>query len=187
MIYLSLALLVLLSVALAAYVRARGETRRADLPAGRLVYSDTGFPVGRLVPLTESGPGHKQEKPLLSRQYGLVGRPDYLIRTGEGIVPVEAKSATSPAGGRAFDSHVMQLAAYCLLVQEAVGEHVPYGVIRYRDAQVRVPFTPELRTELIALLEEMREARSASQVHRSHTDARRCTNCSFRELCDEAL
>ena len=46
--------------------------------------------------------------------------------------------------------------------------------------------TVELR-ELIALLEEMKEARFADDVHRSHRDARRCSRCCMREFCEEAL
>ena len=131
--------------------------------------------------------GVKQERPLVSQRYGLTGRPDYLVRTDEGIIPVEAKSTRCPANGRPYDSHIMQLAAYCLLVEDVLGADVPYGVVRYADEEVAVDYTPELREELIALLEEMNDARLADDVHRSHDDARRCKGCSMRESCDEAL
>lgn len=187
MIYLVAALAFLLLVALFARAAARSAERSSGLPAGRLVYSDTGFAVGRVAPAEKGPEGVRQERPLVSRRYGLTGRPDYLVRSAEGIVPVEVKSTRSPATGRPYDSHVMQLAAYCLLAEDALGASVPYGVIRYADGEVSVDYTPELREDLLALLEEMREARAAEDVHRSHDDPRRCKGCSVREHCVESL
>jgi CRISPR-associated exonuclease Cas4 len=187
MIYLFLAFLVLLLVALSAYFASRRAGMQTGLPSGRLIYSDTGNPVGSIGSVIESERGVKQEKPLISRAYGLTGRPDYLVRTRNGIVPVEAKSTKCPANGRPYASHVMQLAAYCLLVEDVIGAEVPYGVIKYSDREIIVNYTEELKDELITLLEEMREARAAEDVHRSHNDARRCFKCSMREACTESL
>lgn len=184
---LYLAGIVLLLVALGAWLAARRGARRADLPEGRIIYSDTGAPVGRVAPVSLNERGERQEKPLLSHHYGLVGRPDYLVQTEEGIVPVEAKSTTCPASGVPYESHLMQLACYCLLVEDTMRASVPFGVIRYRDRQLRVDYTDELRESLLELLAEMREARQASDVHRSHEEAARCAACSYREICVESL
>lgn len=180
------ALCVLLAAALWASVAAARAERGSGLPRGRVVYSDAGFAVGELGPLTTGARGERLERPLRSQTYGLVGRPDYLVRTREGVVPVEAKSSRSP-GARPYESHVFQLACYCLLVEDALGERVPYGLIRYSDAEARVEYTPQLRESLVSLLEEMREAREAEEVHRSHEQPSRCARCSVREFCDEAL
>lgn len=187
MIYLFFSLLLLLLMTVVAYLASRRASRRAGLPAGQLLYSDTGFPVGRVRPIEKNRAGVRQEKPLISRAHGVVGRPDYLVRTDEGIIPVEVKSTKCPATGRAYDSHLMQLAAYCLLVEDVIGEGVPYGIIRYSDGEVEISYTPELRDQLIELLDEMREASEADDVHRSHQDARRCSGCSMREICTESL
>jgi CRISPR-associated exonuclease Cas4 len=187
MSYLLRSIPVLLVIALLAHLAARSRAARTGLPKGQLIYSDTGYAVGHVHPLTTNEQGEKQERPLTSRRYGLSGRPDYLVRTPDGIVPVEAKSTRCPANGRAFDSHIFQLAAYCLLVEDVMGAKVPYGIIRYADAEVPIDYTPELRDELIELLDEMRQARRAEEVHRSHSEARRCSKCSLREICDEAL
>ena len=186
-LYLSVAFLLLLAVAVAARIIARREARRTGLPAGSLIYGDTGAPVGRVAPVTLNEEGERQERPLVSPSYGLTGRPDYLVRTREGVVPVEAKSTRRPASGVPYDSHLMQLAAYCLLVEDQLGEQVPYGVVRYRDGEVRVDYTPELREALLELLAEMREARDAEEVHRSHEEPPRCAACSYRDACDESL
>jgi CRISPR-associated exonuclease Cas4 len=185
--FLSLAFILLLVAAGVAWLAAARGARRANLPEGRVIYSDTGAPVGRVAPLTLNERGERQEKPLVSHRHGLAGRPDYLVRTDEGVVPVEAKSTRCPANGVPYESHLMQLACYCLLVEETTGEGVPFGVIRYRDRQLRVDYTDELRAALLALLAEMRRARQTHDVHRSHEETARCAGCSYREICDESL
>ena len=182
-----LACIGLMVAALVARWLAKRMDARSGLPAGRLVYSDTGYAVGRLGELVTDRQGRKVERPLLSKQYALVGRPDYLVETDDGIIPVEVKSAKMPASARPYDSHVFQVAAYCLLVEEALAASVPYGVIRYRDGEIRVDYTTELRDALLDVMDEMRETRTASDVHRSHDEPNRCARCSLRGVCDEAL
>jgi len=60
---------------------------------------------------------------LHSTRYGLVGRPDQLVRVGRMLIPVEQK----PSARRIHQSHVLQLAAQCLLVHEVYGIRPPYG------------------------------------------------------------
>jgi CRISPR-associated exonuclease Cas4 len=187
MIFLYAAFLLLLVVAVAAQIAARSRSHSAGLPTGKLVYSDTGFAVGEIAPARLNAEGERQERALVSRKYGLTGRPDYLVRTREGIVPVEAKSARRPASGVPYDSHLMQLAAYCLLVEDGLGERVPYGLVRYSDGEARIEYTPELRETLIEIIDEIREAREADEVHRSHDQRQRCASCGFRDVCDESL
>ena len=185
---LALAFVLLLLVSAGAWLAARRGGRRAGLPEGRVIYSDTGAAaVGRIAPIILNERGERQEKALLSHRHRLAGRPDYLIETQEGVVPVEAKSTACPPGGVPYESHLMQLACYCLLVEETTGARVPFGVIRYRDRQLRVDYTDELRAALFALLAEMRRAREADDVHRSHDERARCAACSYRTLCDESL
>jgi CRISPR-associated exonuclease Cas4 len=187
---LLLLLLLVVAAALAARAAAR-ESKRAGLPAGALLYSDTGRPVGRIAPTEIGRDGKRQEKPLVSKSLELVGRPDYLIEVEGGVVPVEAKSTTCPADGRPYDSHLAQLAAYCLLVEDVLGAAVPYGLVKYRDREVRVEYTDELREQALDLIEELKADMNASangeEVHRSHDDPRRCAGCSLRDVCTESL
>src|SRR5919107_3303589 len=150
MIWLWLLLLLLVAAAALAARAAARESKRAGLPSGALLYSDTGRPVGRVAGTEVGRDGKKQEKPLVSETLELVGRPDYLIEADGGVVPVEAKSTACPAGGRPYDSHVAQLAAYCLLVEDVLGARVPYGVVKYRDREVRVDYTDELREHALS-------------------------------------
>jgi CRISPR-associated exonuclease Cas4 len=91
---------------------------------------------------------------LRSERYGLVGRPDHLVRLGHALIPVEQK----PSARRLQPSHVLQVAAQCLLVQEAYGVRPPYGVVALSGGiEERVPFTPSLERQLLATMAEMRE------------------------------
>jgi CRISPR-associated exonuclease Cas4 len=187
-----LLLIVLLALAAAvAGIAAARETKRAGLPAGRLLYGDTGRPVGRVAGTEVGRDGKKQERPLVSEALELIGRPDYLIEAEGGVVPVEVKSTACPAGGRPYDSHLAQLAAYCLLVEDVLGATVPYGLVKYRDREVRVEYTDEMRERALALIGELKADMNASaeggEVHRSHEDPRRCAGCSLRDVCTESL
>ncbi len=157
-------------------LRAAGRARRsAGLPAGRIVYADT-------------GDWRPLEKPLFSAEYRLTGKPDYLIQTRSGLIPVEVKSGSAPA--QPYPSHVLQLAAYCLLVEATAGQVPPRGLIKYADATFEIDYTPTLRTELLELLEAMRlhrASRAPSGVPRSHDEPQRCAGCGYRPACDQAL
>ena len=187
MIWLLVACLICMALAAVIYGAARRVAAQTGLPEGKLIYSDTGFVTGKLGPATTDEYGRKVERPLVSERFGLIGRPDYLVETGDGIIPVEVKSARMPASGQPYDSHVLQLAAYCLLVEDLLDPEVNGGIIRYRDAEVKVAYTPQLRIVLLDVIEDMRAARLADEVHRSHDERGRCAACRMREVCDEAL
>jgi CRISPR-associated exonuclease Cas4 len=148
--------------------------RESGLPRGRLVYADD-----------PTGTWHINDKPLFSATHNLVGKPDYLVKTKEGLIPVEVKSAPTPK--LPYLGHLLQLAAYCLLIEETTGQAPPHGLLKYADALYEVDFTSELRRELLATLAEMRQARLGETVSRSHNQATRCAACGMRHVCDEAL
>lgn len=171
---LALLIIVLLASALIVRSAALGARERTALPAGKILYSDT---------IREE----RSSETLISWQHGLKGRPDYIVETAEGIVPIEIKSTFLPRSGRPYESHVMQLACYCLLCEEAMNVLVPFGLIRYRNGEVRVEYTPELRARLLSLLEEIRKAQSTCVIHRNHSQSRRCAGCGFQAICGESL
>ena len=151
----------------------RKESRRAGLPAGRVVYSDTGT-------------RRELEKPLYDRTLGLTGRPDYLVEQGDLLIPVEVKSAQAPPAP--YDNHIFQIAAYCLLVRKQLDKQAPYGWLQYADRKFRIDFTPELEDRLLDLLADMRRAERRGGVpDRSHQSLARCRACGFRGVCDQRL
>jgi len=168
---IALVLLLLLVGAVLLWL-ARRLRARSGLPAGRVVAADVGT-------------WRRLDRPLFSRRYGLTGRPDYVVADGTDLIPVEVKSARAPA--RPYASHVLQLAAYCLLVAETSGRRPPYGILRYADQTFPIPYTRELEEQLLEVLEAMREDLAAGDAPRRHQDPRRCAACGYREVCEEAL
>jgi CRISPR-associated exonuclease Cas4 len=147
------------------------DRRRAGLPRGQVIYTDMD--------------GWEESEPLYAPRYGLAGKPDYLLRLGRQVIPVEVKP-----GRRAdepYDADVMQLAAYCLLVEEEWGRPPAYGLLRYREQTFRIPYNGRLRRALLATLDDMRRDLTRRDVPRSHDDATRCRFCGHREHCDHCL
>jgi len=150
----------------------------------RRARASTGLPQGRVV-FADTGPWQRLDRPLFSRRHRLTGRPDYVVADGPSLIPVEVKSGRAPA--RPYKSHLLQLAAYCLLVAETSGRQPPYGLLRYADRTFEVPYTREMEEELLEVLEAMREDLATGDGPRNHNDARRCAACGYRERCGDRL
>src|SRR5690606_12937834 len=122
-------------------------------------------------------------------RYGLIGKPDYLVQVKDQgkptLAPVEVKSRTRPAETPA--GHILQLATYCLLVEEVHQVRPPYGLLHYADATLQIPYTEELRQAVLDTAAAIRAARSASDVHRDHADPARCRGCGYRYACGEEI
>ncbi len=167
---LLLALLVLLAIFL--LWQSSRLRRQAGLPGGRVVYTDT----------RAWGP---VEKPLYDHALGLTGKPDYLVDQGGQLIPVEVKSGRTPEAP--YDSHIYQVAAYCLLVEKTYGKRPAYGIIHYPQRDFAVDYTSELESALLEQLAEMRRDDVRRDVARSHDLASRCRSCGFRKVCDQKL
>ncbi len=163
---------VLLALGLLLLNLSRRGRARSGLPQGRVIYTDTGG-WGRL------------ERPLFSRQFLLTGKPDYLVADGADVIPVEIKSRRAPT--QPYPSHILQLAAYCLLVEECYGRRPAYGIVKYADRAFEVDYTPALEEELLATLENMRDDLAAGDAPRNHDEPRRCRACGYRQRCDQQL
>jgi CRISPR-associated exonuclease Cas4 len=148
-----------------------GLRARTGVPGGQVVYSDT---------------AERLEQALVSYRHRLAGKPDHVIRTRDGLVPVERKSRTWQ-GKQPLAGDRAQVLAYCLLLEETTGESVHHGIVRYADRQFTVPWGASQRAEIISLLAVMQADRRAPCVSRSHTRPARCRSCGVRASCGEAL
>jgi CRISPR-associated exonuclease Cas4 len=157
------------------------------LARARRAYRDTGLPVGRIT-YVDTGAWNRCERPLFSRQYQLTGKPDYLVSSPAGVIPVEVKSGAAPH--QPYPAHILQLATYCLLVEEQESRTVPYGIIKYADKGFEIDYTPTLRAQVVDTLEAMRHGLRTPErvgVERSHDEPRRCLGCGYRDQCDQRL
>jgi len=169
MLFIVLALFML---ALIFFWRSSRARQEAGLPGGRVVYTDT----------RAWGP---VERPLYDPVLRLTGKPDYLVEKDGQLIPVEVKSGRAPEAP--YDSHIYQLAAYCLLVERTMGSRPPYGILHYEDRDFAVDYTPTLETALLDVLADMRRDEYRKEVDRSHESKARCSKCGFRNVCEERL
>lgn len=169
-------LLAVLLVVLALALLARRWTarRRAELglPAGPVVYQDA-----------EEQPA----RTLYSARYHLVGRPDHVVQEAGYYIPIEVKTGRTPR--RPYPGQVMQLIAYCALVEENYRVRPPYGLIYFEATETwfEIEYSPEQEAALASTLAAMRRARAAPQVHRSHQSPPVCAACGYNAQCDERL
>jgi CRISPR-associated exonuclease Cas4 len=166
-ITVGLALIMLALIALIGALRLRAAT---GLPWAPVVYHDTD--------------AWTLERPLVARRIGLVGKPDYLIQMRGRLIPVEVKPGRNAA--HPYESDLMQLAAYCVLIEETTGVAPPYGLLRYAERTFRLSYTTRVREEVLTLLDEMRNALD-NDCDRSHDDPARCWGCGFLSQCDQAI
>jgi CRISPR-associated exonuclease Cas4 len=168
-LYLALAILLFAFVLL--YISGR-QRHGLGLPGGRVIYTDTRA-------------WDAVEKPLFDLQLGLTGKPDYLVEQDGKFIPVEVKTGRTPAAP--YDSHIFQVAVYCLLVHKTWGKRPPYGILHYPDRDFAVDYTLALESALLDLLVAIRRDEHRSDVKRSHEDPQRCRRCGFRNTCDQKL
>ena len=148
------------------------QRKHVGLPAGSILYTDMRA-------------WKKAEQPLYDPELALTGKPDYLVLQEGCIIPVEVKSGHTPRSPH--DSHILQLAAYCLLTEKNYKKRPPFGIIHYPGQDFTVEFTPELEALLKRVMAELRLDDRKDEVHRSHKESPRCRHCGFRTNCDQRL
>jgi len=156
------------------YLALKGEIkynklrRELKLPNGEIIYVDD----------LERSPLLKSEK------YGIWGRPDLLIKMGEDYIPIEIKTGRVPRGP--LFSHIMQLTAYMLLVEDNF-KAPPYGLLKYGNMIYKIDYDKGLKELLLKKVDEMRSALKTGEVHRNHNRVGKCLHCSRRDICSERL
>jgi CRISPR-associated exonuclease Cas4 len=174
---LSVCLLFLRAASLRRY--ARVTAMQAGVGRGQLVSIDMDPATAGLADLRQAN--------IVSIRRGISGRPDRVIASENGYVPVEVKSSVHPPNGPR-ESHVAQLAVYCLLVEEQFGEPVKRGILAYQDREVAIPFNEQRRTWVERMIREVQQAKVKSAfLRRSHSNRARCRSCGFGQTCGEAL
>ena len=155
--------LVLAGVGFAVWGARALSLRRGEAAYGSLVAVDAGRPAE-----------------LRSERYRLRGRPDALRRAPDGrLVPVELKSRASPPAGPTR-SHLVQVWAYGLLVEETTGRSPPFGVLRYSDGEFRITWDGAARSELLTLRAEVARPYDG----RATPSVARCARCTWVRVCD---
>lgn len=141
--------------------------RDLSLPEGELVYEDA----------------DGQGEVLSSSEYPLAGKPDYIVQLADGRpVPIELKlnvhDATAP-----YSNHQMQVAAYCLILEDYFTQPPTHGVLRYADREFTVEYTPATRRKVIRLLGQMALCSEQEPPPLARQRVAKCRVCTFQAVC----
>lgn len=148
------------------------QRRDLGLPTGRIIYSDT-------------DQWKKVEQPFYDPKTGLVGKPDYLVQHKRTIIPVEVKSKLK--GQKPYQSHLIQLAAYCYLIEQNYNNRPTYGILHYPSHTFAIDYTEELESKLHQIIYELRKCENGKEPYRSHESVSRCKRCGYRDVCDQKI
>ena len=129
--------------------------------------------------------GEKDSKEFVSEKYGLRGKPDYVIEKEGEYIPVEEKTGRVPKGP--LFSHMIQIIAYCMLIEDAMGRKPSYGILKYNENVYRITYDKNLREVVLQLRDNILHAMKEGEVHRNHDRKGKCINCSRREICPEKI
>jgi CRISPR-associated protein Cas1 len=132
--------------------------------------------------------GALERRTLESERLGLKGVVDVLRRRDGTYIPYEHKRGRSRRGAdapEAWDTDRVQIAAYALLLEEALGERIAEGRVRYHQdgCTVRVPIDESLRERVASLISRARELRESLERPPVTTNERLCIRCSLAPAC----
>jgi CRISPR-associated protein Cas1 len=124
-----------------------------------------------------------------SETYGLIGKVDCIRKRDGNVIPYEhkrGKSARSADGKpETWASDRLQIIAYCLLVEENLGEMILEGRVRYHadNATVRVPIDEKARADFEGHLERAKELQTSVERPPVASNERLCVKCSLAPVC----
>lgn len=130
-----------------------------------------------------------QSLTLASETLGIQGKVDCIRRRDGRWIPYEHKRGRpqrNDAGEPiAWPSDRLQLGAYSLLLEEALGESVPEARLRYhaQNAVVTINIDDTLRQEVNEAIHRARQLRRSLERPDITEESRRCIRCSLSPVC----
>ena len=126
--------------------------------------------------------GKREFCPILdSSKLGLKGKVDLVIKSKEGIFPVQFNQVRS----KAPKSLLYHLAAYALLLEDHYGISVSKGfiyVMSIQDVHIH-PLTKGLKDEILEILASIREMICKEQFPEPTRSRARCPACACQNFC----
>lgn len=164
-----LIIIIVLIASILVYVSSKRKLKRIGI-RGNEIYADMEI---------------RADSALYSEPLGLVGKPDRITRKGNELIVWEFKSREAPA--IPFDSHILQLAAYAILVEDKYKTTVSKGIIRYSNRTFDIKIDRALKERVIETIREIQRFPPQGQMYRNHGERARCLKCEYREVCKFSL
>ena len=114
-----------------------------------------------------------------STRHDLRGKPDFIFRsriTGR-PAPMELKSGR--VAGQPRHGDIMQLVAYFVIIEDAMGKRPKRGYLRYQNAMFVIKNSTKRRRELYAVLADMRNMLKTGEGHANPSFVH-CRHCVAR-------
>ena len=137
----------------------------------------------------DEGEEERKTFELASETIGLVGKLDGVRVRDVGWVPYEHKrgrpARTKEGVAEAWPSDSLQVSAYGMLLEEAVGRPVREGRVRYHaeNITVRVPLDVAARERVIGAVARARKLRESLDRPPVAANERLCVRCSLAPVC----
>lgn len=132
--------------------------------------------------------GSVERQSFESAALGIRGTVDVLRRRDGEFIPYEHKrgrSAGKKGQREAWQTDRIQVGAYAMLIEEAVGQPVTGGRVRYHadNVTVHVAIDDDLRAQVGAAIDRGRELRETVDRPPVTTNERLCVRCSLAAVC----
>ncbi len=129
-------------------------------------------------------PKIKSEIKINSKKLNLVGVIDKLEVYENKIIPFELKTGSMPVEG-VWPSHRVQLAAYCMLLEENYDTKINGGFVHYLDGKEKrkIILNPFLKAEIIQLIKEVENLLRQKEIPEMQENENKCKNCGLKESC----
>lgn len=155
----------------------------------RLSSPDAALWAGRTLHVELDEPGEVVEMTLESRALGLRGKVDAFRRRNGSLFPVEHKRGRAMRGtdGKpaAWETDLIQVAAYALLLEEHTGETIKEARIRYHkdNVTIRVPIGFSDRLAVRDAVSLARQIATNPTRPAITPNERKCVRCSLAPVC----
>ncbi len=119
--------------------------------------------------------------PLYSRKYGLSGKVDMVIEMESECFPVEFKWTD----GKVQRNHIIQLAAYALLIEEKYRKPVLTGFLYSlpQDDVVPCSLTDAVKAECLGIVQEIVSMIREERFPDPPREIGKCFDCEYRNFC----
>lgn len=116
----------------------------------------------------------------------LKGTIDRVELYTNGCIPIELKTGKMPKEG-IWPGHRVQIAAYALLLEEALSMSVKEGFVNYLDSKEKrhLSINPFMREEVLNLVREVQELLENRSLPDYTENRNKCTSCGLRSRCHD--
>ncbi len=154
-----------------AYILSQNETT----PVVREVKRTVGIKGYRSIYSDSAGKGGTLHSDALM----ISGKPDYIFKRSNDLIPVELKSTTVDMP---LEKDIMQLAVYFLLIEENYGIRPKSGRLVYANRAYEISNNYYIRNKVLNIIKEMGNIKDGN-MRRYRVDRSGCHTCLYRDIC----